>query len=99
MNGGIVFANQIILRLIDKGMDRQMACEIIEGYAQEAWANHDGDFKKLVMNCDHVKKLFDEDELETCFKADYYLQNIDKIYAKIFGDNEQQKNLEVPSFA
>lgn len=99
MNGGIVFANQIILRLIDKGMDRQMACEIIEGYAQEAWANHDGDFKKLVMNCDHVKKLFDEDEIETCFKADYYLQNIDKIYAKIFGDNEQQKNLEVPSFA
>lgn len=99
MTGGIVFANQIILRLSAKGMDRQMATELIEGFAQAAWANDDGDFKKLVMSCEQIRKLFDEDELETCFKADYYLQNIDNIYAKIFGDNKEKKNLEVPSYA
>ncbi|MDA0772996.1 MAG: adenylosuccinate lyase [Cyanobacteria bacterium] len=99
MNGGIVFANQITLRLVAKSMDRQMAKELIDGYAQEAWANDDGDFKKLVMNCEQIRKIFNEDEIETCFKADYYLQNIDKIYAKIFSDNEEKKNLEVPSYA
>lgn len=95
--GGVVFAQQLILVLIDKGMDRQMATEIIQGFAHEAWNDLDGNFKALVFASEQIREYLNEDELNTCFKPEIYLKNIDQIYAAVFGDAEDTR-AEVPSF-
>ena len=73
--GGIMFSQSCLLKLIDKGMTREKAYEIVQKEALDAF-NNDGNFKE------GMKKHLSENEINDCFNYDNYLKNIDKIFAR-----------------
>lgn len=80
--GGIVFSQKVLLTLVSKGLSREDAYSIVQRNALDAFNNH-GNFKENLLNDKDVMKLLTPQELDTIFDKKAFLQNIDKIYAKI----------------
>ena len=80
--GGIVFSQKVLLTLVSKGLSREEAYKIVQRNALDAFNNH-GNFKENLFEDKEVMKLITRDELENIFDKKEFLQNIDKIYARI----------------
>ena len=80
--GGIVFSQKVLLTLVSKGLSREDAYSIVQKNALDAFNNH-GNFKENLLNDKDIMNLITPQELETIFDKKAFLQNIDKIYARI----------------
>lgn len=80
--GGLIYSQRLLLALIDKGMDRLAAYEIVQKPALEAW-NSDTTFAELVRKDPAVQKHLTAREIADCFKPDYYLRSVDAIYKRL----------------
>lgn len=95
--GGVVFSQSVLLKLIEKGIEREKAYKIIQKNALLAWNKKDGDFKKNIILDSEIKNLLSEKEINECFELKRHLINVDEIYKKVFGSNfETSKNLQAP---
>ncbi|MGC8688516.1 MAG: adenylosuccinate lyase [Thermoplasmata archaeon] len=81
-----IMDENIILKLVEKGMGRQDAHEIVRRYAITAQTNK-MNFKDLFLSDNTVKKFMNEKELEETVKPENYLGNsgdiIDRIIEKV----------------
>ncbi|MBI9009255.1 MAG: adenylosuccinate lyase [Tenericutes bacterium] len=80
---GIIYSQRILTSLIDKGISREEAYDLIQPLASYAYENQK-DFKELVITNLEMKKIYKEDELESLFDINYYKKNIDLIYHNVF---------------
>ncbi len=80
--GGIVFSQKVLLTLVSKGLSREDAYTIVQRNALDAFNNH-GNFKENLLKDKDVMKLLTPQEIDTIFDKKEFLQNIDKIYARI----------------
>ncbi|NLD26926.1 MAG: adenylosuccinate lyase [Acholeplasmataceae bacterium] len=81
LTNGLIFSGNLVGLLIKKGLSREAGYDLIQKYALEADQN-DLDFRKLIL-ASEVRKYANPEEIESCFKIDYYLRNIDKIYTRM----------------
>ena len=79
--GGIVYSQKVLLKLIDKGLTREKAYEIVQKNALMAIDN-DGNFKENLALDNDIKEILSKEEIEKCFDEKEYLKNIDSIFAK-----------------
>jgi adenylosuccinate lyase len=79
--GGIVFSQQVMLALAEKGLSRDDAYKLVQGYAMEAWAG--GDFRCLVSADPRVTALLSLEEIAACFDVQYHLKHLDQTFAKL----------------
>lgn len=79
---GIIFSQRVLLALIDKGMNREEAYDIVQPKAMEAWET-EIHFKKLVKSEDRITALLTDKEIEACFDCTYHLKNVDVIFERI----------------
>ncbi len=80
---GIIFSQRILTSLIDKGLSREQAYDIIQPLAIYAY-DSDKDFKHLIMNDLNMNTMYSEEELSDMFNLDFYKRNIDYIYNNVF---------------
>ena len=81
MTRGLVFSQRALMALIDKGMSRQEAYEVIQRNAMRAW--QDGqDFRELLQADPRVAAILDKKDLDDLFDYSYYLREIDRIFAR-----------------
>ncbi len=75
--GKIIYSQSCLLKLIDKGLTREAAYEIVQKEALDAFSNpKTGDFEK------NMEKHLSNEELRDCFNQEKYLRNIDKIFER-----------------
>jgi adenylosuccinate lyase len=80
---GIIFSQRVLTALIDNGLSREEAYDLVQPYAKEAYEN-DLNFIDLISNDDKVKSIFSKADIEDLFNLDYYKRNIDYIYKNVF---------------
>lgn len=81
--GGVIFSQQVMLKLVDKGMKREKAYRIVQKNAHSAWNVPGGDFKSNLLADKQVVATLSLEELDECFDPSYHLRNIDYIYNKL----------------
>ncbi len=81
LSRGTVFSQALLLRLIDKGMARARAHELIGDLAAQALAEQK-DFKSLVLAHPEVQKLLSSKELDELFDYGYHLKHVETIFAR-----------------
>ncbi len=81
--GGVVFSQKVLLALIDKGMNREEAYQIVQGSAHTAWNKEDGDFRNLISKDTRVTQKLSSPEIEACFNPQNHLQHLDQIYQRL----------------
>jgi len=78
---GLVFSQRVLLALVDKGITRERAYELVQRNAMECWQTRQA-FKELLANDADVAKLLSKEELDNIFEYSYYLRHIDEIYTR-----------------
>lgn len=79
---GVIFSQRILLELIEKGLTRLEAYDMIQKNAMEA-RETGGHFKDALLRDDKLKEYLSESEIEKCFDLKYHLKYIDKIFDKV----------------
>lgn len=79
---GLVFSQRVLLALIDKGMSRQEAYELVQRNAMKAWKGS-RNFLSLLKADPEVIATLPAKELEPLFDYDYYLRYVDDIFQRL----------------
>jgi len=79
---GLVFSQRVMLALIDKGLSRQKAYELVQRNAMKAWKGNKK-FLSLLKADPEVTAILPQAELEPLFDYQYYLRYIDDIFARL----------------
>jgi len=79
---GLIFSQRVMLALIDKGLSRQKAYELVQRNAMKAWKGNKN-FLSLLKADPEVTATLPEPELEPLFDAQYYLRYIDDIFQRL----------------
>ena len=79
--GGIVYSQKVLLKLVEKGLTREEAYEIVQRNALSA-IDCNGNFKENLLRDNQVTEKLSQEELNECFDLKDYLKNIDSIFAK-----------------
>ncbi len=77
-----IMDENIILKLVEKGMGRQDAHEIVRKYSIEAQTNNK-DFKEIFLKDKNIKKIMNKDELEETVNPRNYLGEYKRIVERI----------------
>jgi adenylosuccinate lyase len=79
---GLVFSQRVLLELIDKGLSRQKAYELVQRNAMKAWKERI-DFLQLLKADREVMASLPASELESLFDYQYYLKHVDRIFERL----------------
>ena len=82
MTYGVIFSKRFMLKLIEKGMSREMAYDIVQPNAIKSWENK-LDFKKLMEEDERVKNTLTQEEIDDCFDPSYQIRNVDIIFKRV----------------
>jgi adenylosuccinate lyase len=72
-SGGLFFSEGVMLALVEKGLARQKAYEIVQRNAMRAFAR-EGDFRALLGQDTDVQRLLQPTELDACFDLEHALR-------------------------
>jgi len=80
---GLVFSGQLLLDLVESGVSREDAYRVVQSHAMRAWREN-LDFRKLVLSDPEIRGRVSQAKIERAFDLGRQLQNIDKIFARVF---------------
>jgi len=79
---GLYNSQRLLLKLIEKGMNREAAYDLVQPLAMQAW-EEERSFRDIVdENAEIVEKL-GVDEIEDAFDPHYHLRNVDEIFERV----------------
>jgi adenylosuccinate lyase len=90
---GLVFSQRVMLGLIEKGMSRKQAYEIVQKNAMKGWQGTRG-FMTLIKADPDVSKTLKPEELDKIFDYQHYTQHVDEIFLRVGLTKSQWGTLE-----
>jgi adenylosuccinate lyase len=79
---GLVFSQPVLLKLIEKGMERQAAYEVVQRNAMKVW-DEGRDFKALLAEDPEIQRLLNSTELAACFDLKHELRHVDAVFDRV----------------
>src|SRR5579872_2879051 len=86
--GGLVFSGQLLLDLVEHGVSREDAYRMVQSHAMRAW-KEDLNFRDLVLKDAQITDKVPHRQLEYAFDLPRQLKNVDKIFARVFGNQRE----------
>src|SRR5208282_1528986 len=86
---GLIFSGQLLLDLVEHGVSREDAYRLVQGHAMHAW-KEGLDFRQLVLADKEITGKVPRKQIEYAFDLQRQLKNVDKIFARVFGDRDKQ---------
>ncbi|WDT80024.1 MAG: adenylosuccinate lyase [Candidatus Manganitrophus sp.] len=85
LTGGTIYSQKVLLLLIQKGMKREKAYEIVQSAAMAVF-NKGGSFKKAILSHPDLSKRLSAKEIEACFDPRQFVSHIETIYKRVFNE-------------
>ncbi|MDD5166039.1 MAG: adenylosuccinate lyase [Candidatus Omnitrophica bacterium] len=79
---GLIFSQRVLLELMNKGLPRQKAYDLVQRNAMKAWKEA-SDFKENLLLDKEVLRYLDKRALDKIFDLDYYLRNVNRILKRL----------------
>ena len=79
---GLIFSQRVLLALMDKGLERMAAYDLVQRAAMKTWSGG-LDFRTNLMADQQVRKHLSEKEMDRIFDLEYYLRNVNTIYKRL----------------
>jgi adenylosuccinate lyase len=80
---GLIFSQQVLTRLAEKGLERQRAYEMVQRNALKVW-DEGVDFKDLLSRDEEIRRYLSQEEIETLFDVNRHLKHVDAIFDRVF---------------
>ena len=75
---GLVFSGRVLLRLVEAGLSREAAYDVVQRNAMRAW--DEGIGLRELLEADPQAAVLDREQLDAVFDLDSYLRHIDHIF-------------------
>lgn len=80
---GLIYSQRVLLYLVEKGLSREKAYEIVQKAAFVVWQDPNRDFLEVLKEEKEIEKLVDWEKLSTlCSPADY-LRNLEVVFNRL----------------
>ncbi|MBL7203004.1 MAG: adenylosuccinate lyase [Desulfobacteraceae bacterium] len=80
---GLIFSQQVLIKLTEKGLERQKAYVMVQRNAMKVWESGQ-DFKELIMEDEDICRNLSKEEIEEMFDLNYHLKHVDEIFERVF---------------
>ena len=84
MTKGLVYSQRLMLRLINSGMAREKAYDMVQGKVA-ATIRKGGNFREEVIKDGEIRKYLTFEEIEAMFDLDIYIRHVDEIIKRVLG--------------
>jgi adenylosuccinate lyase len=81
--GGLIFSGQLLLDLVESGVQREDAYRIVQRNAMKAW-REETNFRELVSADPEITAHVEKKTLDRAFDLTRQLRNVDKIFKRVF---------------
>jgi len=81
---GLIFSQQVLLTLTQKGVSREESYGIVQKQAMEVWKGN-GTFKERLLADQDLAKYLAPEEIEAIFDINYHLKHVKTIFERVFG--------------
>ena len=82
LTGGVIFAQRVLYKLIEKGLVREEAYDTVQPIAMRA-LEEKKNYQDLLKEDSKVSSLLSNEEIDSCFTLDYYMKNVDFIFKRV----------------
>lgn len=82
MTGGLVFSQQVMLALVEAGMQRERAYAVVQAHAMDAW-DREVSFRDLIMGDEEVRGCVKPERLAEAFDLGRHLAQVDYIFRRV----------------
>ncbi len=79
---GLIYSQRVLLSLIDKGMAREEAYDLVQPRAMEAWEKG-VQFRELIDAEERVTSMLSKEEIDECFDYNHHLKHVDTIFTRL----------------
>jgi len=79
---GLYNSQRVLLKLIEKGLTREVAYKKVQKIAMDSW-NKNKNFKDLLKENKSIKGFLSSKEIDKIFELEYHFKNINHIYKQI----------------
>jgi adenylosuccinate lyase len=80
---GLYTSQRVMLALIEKGLHREGAYDIVQKDAMKSWKSS-VQFKRILLKDKEVRRYLSAKEIEHIFDLTYYLKHVDYIFKRVF---------------
>ena len=82
MTNGLIFSQEVLLILVQKGISREDAYKLVQKNAMQVWEKNK-DFKTLLKTDKDILNLLSENEIDSLFDLNKILVNINKVFERL----------------
>jgi adenylosuccinate lyase len=79
---GLFFSQRLLLALVDAGLERSQAYELVQRNAMRAW-EEEQDFETLIRSDSEITSTLDEETLEAVFDLAAYTRHVDVVFDRL----------------
>ena len=79
---GLVFSQRVMLALVERGMAREEAYELVQRHAARAW-EEGADFRRLVRDDPSIQARLSAADLDGLFDYAYYTRYVDELFERV----------------
>ncbi|CAJ1230125.1 MULTISPECIES: adenylosuccinate lyase [Lactiplantibacillus] len=79
---GLIYSQRVLLKLIDTGMSRESAYDLVQPLTAKAW-DEQLHFKPLVEGNEEIRKHLDQAAIDDAFDYHYHLRHVDDIFKRL----------------
>ncbi|WP_207694248.1 adenylosuccinate lyase [Enterococcus sp. DIV0212c] len=79
---GLIYSQRVLLKLIDHGMTREAAYDLVQPKTAYAW-DHQTAFRPLLEADEKITSILSKEELDDAFDYNYHLKNVDIIFHRV----------------
>lgn len=79
---GLIYSQRVMLKLIDSGMSRESAYDLVQPLTAISW-DEDKQFKPLVENNETIGEHLSTSDIEDAFDYHYHIRRVDEIFKHI----------------
>lgn len=78
---GLIYSQRVLLALINTGMTREEAYDLVQPKAMEAWELQ-VPFRQLIEAEEKITSRLSKEDIDDCFDYQYHLKNVDVIFER-----------------
>ncbi|HEY7751965.1 MAG TPA: adenylosuccinate lyase, partial [Ignavibacteriaceae bacterium] len=79
---GLIFSQTVLLKLVDKGLTREEAYQLVQKSAMDVWADKSKNLKDELLKTGDVTKYLSKKEIVEVFSSEKMLKNVDYIFKR-----------------
>ncbi len=79
---GLIYSQRVMLALIEKGLSREEAYDLVQPRAMQAWEEQ-RPFREILEEAPRIRELLSKEELDDCFDYRHHLRHVDTIFQRL----------------